>query len=493
MKFKLLLLIFLIVQCYLISCSPEQKSTISGIQIRSIQNNLNKNISRTLESDIFNDVNVGILITTADNENILFKRDEKRPYITASTFKVISSAVSLVKLGPDHQFKTPLLTDGRLSGDTLNGNLYISGKGDPGLKIDNIHDAVDQLRKKGLKRINGDIIYDVSYLDKEENRYKPNARNLYAPPGALNLNYNWIDVRVIDGSPAKLFLNPETSYARLTYNVKVADIDQPGRPVMTFKEYNWGDHFNIQGTITRWDKKYHYVHLGVSRPGLFTATILQVICKKKGIIITGKIREGRTPENADILSEIRSVPLKETVRVMNQESNNVIAETLNKVLGAEFISLPGTREKGLKVLKKFCILDIGMKENEFSIGDASGLSVNNRFSAYNFVKSLNYFYKDRKIRKALLPTLALQGHHPHAMIPVPPDHIKVLVKTGTLSVSGVNTVIGYILIESGPAFSFAVLANRKRPGPMTYSGTLTNPILTAIVNSLKEIYPIKKI
>ena len=60
--------------------------------------------------------------------------------------------------------------------------------------------------------------------------------------------------------------------------------------------------------------------------------------------------------------------------------------------------------------------------------------------------------------------------------------MRVLSKSGTLSATGVNTEVGYLIDEqTGRALSFAILAGRTRPGPLTYSGTLTNPILSAIL------------
>lgn len=483
-KHCLFLLLFLFIAC--------QKNDIKSIPIKRVkllQDFLTDSIYNILRNDIYNNVNIGIQISTIDGKNILFNIDENKPYITASALKVIPSAISLIKFGPDYIFKTPLMTDGKIEKRILKGNLYICGRGDPSLKISHLEDAVEKLKAMGIAQINGDIYYDISYLDEEKNRYPPNARNLYAPPCALTVNYNWINIAIDNGQPPKLTLIPETSYAKLTYNVEISSIDTPGRPEMFYHQYNWGDHFTIKGTITRWDKKYHYVWLGVSRPGLYGATLFKEICIKKGIIITGTIKKRKAPKKARILMEMNSSALKEAVQVMNQESNNVIAELLNKNLGAEFHSVPGTRQKGLEVLRDFCIKEIRLQD-EFNIDDASGLSVKNRFSAYQFTQALNYFHQDSKIRNSFLPTLARQGHHPHAMLPVPPDNLKILVKTGTLSVRGVNTVIGYIIIEKfNEAFSFAVLANRQEPGLMTYSGTLTNPILIAIVKSFKKVYP----
>jgi PBP4 family serine-type D-alanyl-D-alanine carboxypeptidase len=190
------------------------------------------------------------------------------------------------------------------------------------------------------------------------------------------------------------------------------------------------------------------------------------------------------PRTAKVLQKHEGLPLAEIVRVMNQESNNVIAEMINKSLGAEFVSLPGTREKGLSVLRAFLVSEMGFPEGSFSIGDSSGLSTDNRLSARQVCKVLGRFYAREKTRSAFVPTLARQGHHPHAMNPVPPDSIKVYVKTGTLSVQGVNSIAGYCMADrTGEIFTFAILASRKKTGPMTYSGTLTNPLVGAMVKA----------
>ena len=173
------------------------------------------------------------------------------------------------------------------------------------------------------------------------------------------------------------------------------------------------------------------------------------------------------------------------VQVMNRESNNVIAETLGKVLGAEIVSRPGTRGKGIKAMTDLMVRTAGMRPGSFTLADASGLSAGNRFSANQITGLLNTLRGNPAIRDAFMESLAEQGHHPHAMNPVPPAGIKVLVKTGTLSVQGVNTVAGYILVrKTGLLLSFAILANRDKPGPMTYSGTLTNPLLKVLIETV---------
>lgn len=486
MKMKMILLMILLIAADL-SCNQDISDTLSTREAEKLKQYLSAYIQKTLQNDLFRNVNVAIQISSVDNRHCVFSKDTAKPYIPASAIKIIPSATALIKFRPDYRFQTPVLTEGTIKDRSLNGNIYLKGQGDPALTIENLKQAVQQLKKKGIAQINGDIIYDITYLDEEKNRYAPNARNLYTPACALTVNYGWLDIKIIETTPPQLKLIPQTSYAKLTYDVQLSSSFTPGRPAMTYQTYAWGDHFSIKGTISGWDRQYNYVWLGASRPALYCATLFKETCIQNNIKITGRIKQDKTPDKAAVLTTMESIELKEIVKEMNQKSNNIIAETLNKDLGARYISLPGTRQKGLSVINKFLKQEIGLPEKEFTIADASGLSHQNLFSAASFIKALNYFYKDTEIRKAFIPTLAPQGHHPHARDPVPPDDIKIYVKTGTLSVRGVNTCVGYIVLEkTKQVFSFAVLANRPAPGPMTYSGTLTNPVLKAIVNALKK-------
>ena len=252
---------------------------------------------------------------------------------------------------------------------------------------------------------------------------------------------------------------------------------------MTYQEFPWGDQYSIRGTVTDWDKRYRYLRLGVSRPGLYAATLFQEACGSSGITIEGAIRKGTAPPDSKRLDRVSSAPLKDILRMMNQESNNLIAEIVNKNLGAIFGSPPGTRAKGIAVIKRFCVEKIGILAEELSIHDACGLSAKNRLSASHFVKALNYFSTDSALTSTFLSTLNRKTYR----LSNKQTSIHLLSKSGTLSVSGVNTEVGYIVLNNtGTIFSFAILANRTRRGPMTYSGTLTNPLLNAIIGAFES-------
>jgi len=456
---------------------------LSAERAAELQQLLSRAIDARLREAAYRDVNVGIKILTIDGHHVLYQRDAEVPRIPASAIKVISSGVILSKFGADYRFETPLRTDGELRDGVLAGHLYLVGSGDPSLRLSHLQAAAGEVAAAGIRRIDGDLVYDLALLDEEKPRYPPNARHLYAPPAALTVNSNWIDLKLEDGPPPKLTPIPETSYARLDYRIRVSNSENPGKPPMTYREEPWGDHYTIRGTVTRWDKRYHYLRLCVSRPGLFAATLLKEALGDSGVELGGKLRPGPVPPGAKTLLVIRTDPLRDAIRILNQESNNVVAELLNKDLGAYFGSVPGTRAKGLAILRQFCREQIGLDAAELTLADASGLATANRISPAQFTQALNYFY--RQAGMEFVETLAPQGHHPHARYPVPPEGMRLFVKSGTLPATGVNSSVGYILLDrTGEVFSFAVLVNRRHRGPMAYSGTYTNPITASIVRAI---------
>ncbi|MCP4654708.1 MAG: D-alanyl-D-alanine carboxypeptidase/D-alanyl-D-alanine-endopeptidase, partial [bacterium] len=396
---------------------------VSAERAAELQLLLSGAIDARLRQATYREVDVGIKILTLDGRHVLYQRDADSPRIPASAIKVLSSGIILIRFGADFRFETPLRTTGEIRDGVLTGDLYLVGSGDPSLMLSHLQAAAGELVAAGIRRIDGDLVYDLALLDEERPRYPPNARHLYAPPAALTVNYNWIDLKLDDGPPPRLTPIPETSYARLDYQIKVSGSENPGKPPMTYCEQPWGDQYTIRGTVTRWDKRYHYLRLCVSRPGLFAATLLKEALGEKGVDLRGGLRPGPVPPGAGTLLVIRTEPLRDAIRILNQESNNVVAELLNKDLGAYFGSAPGTRAKGLAILRKFCRDEIGLDEGKLTLADASGLATANRISPAQFTQALNYFY--RRAGMVFVETLAPQGHHSHARYPVPPDGMKI--------------------------------------------------------------------
>lgn len=90
------------------------------------------------------------------------KKQRMRP---ASTQKIITSVVALSELGTEHQHRTTLYTYGKQKGKTLTGGICVRGGFDAHLGAGDVNRMVEALLRKGIKRIEGPLLLDLSFKD----------------------------------------------------------------------------------------------------------------------------------------------------------------------------------------------------------------------------------------------------------------------------------------------------------------------------------------
>lgn len=118
--------------------------------------------------------NAGIKISCkvlhADYDKVMYELDPEMAMIPASITKIVTGATAYSKLGANYVIPTIAYTDDNdIKDGIINGNLYIKGFGDPDLNSGDIQTLADEITKKGIKEITGNIVADESYFD---NNYK---------------------------------------------------------------------------------------------------------------------------------------------------------------------------------------------------------------------------------------------------------------------------------------------------------------------------------
>lgn len=135
--------------------------------------NLLQEIEKILNTSGLKNSKFGVSIYSIDKNQFIFQRNSSAPLIPASTTKLFSSFAALSLLGKDYQVRTQVYTDAKkIRESTLDGNLYIVGKGDCLLNINDVEVLADQIRNLGIKRITGAIYGDGSFFDGESSRYQ---------------------------------------------------------------------------------------------------------------------------------------------------------------------------------------------------------------------------------------------------------------------------------------------------------------------------------
>lgn len=107
-------------------------------------------------------IDQGILIETLDGGSQLAALNEEQLFNPASVLKIATTLAALEKWGANYRFETSFLTDGYIDPDnhTLYGDLVFFSEGDPTFRLKMAHELIRQLRKSGIRRVQGDFVVD---------------------------------------------------------------------------------------------------------------------------------------------------------------------------------------------------------------------------------------------------------------------------------------------------------------------------------------------
>lgn len=117
---------------------------------------------------IFDRTQLGLAVYDLTDGRYLYRRGERQCLRPASTMKVVTAIAALHTLGTDYHYSTRLvLPDGaEAKGDSIvRGNIEIRAAFDPLLSKDDLQTLVAALAAEGVRRIEGDIVADVSLKD----------------------------------------------------------------------------------------------------------------------------------------------------------------------------------------------------------------------------------------------------------------------------------------------------------------------------------------
>ena len=428
----------------------------------------NRNLETILRGEIPDNLSVSVQVADLETGRVLMEKNPDHPLIPASTMKVVTSAAALHALNPDFTFLTEALVE-NASGSSV-GNLYLRGYGDPYLVSEELYALTRLIREKGLEEIRGNIIVDDSYfvpdqpLDENE---QLGYRSYHAPYGALSLNFNSLKILIHPGDkpgkPARVAIDPISEYAVVKADIKTVKGSKPCQANIIKETTADGQEIiKLEGEVgIHSTTKGRYVN--VATPSLYTGEVFKEFLLREGIRVTGRVVRGKVPSNAVLYAEFNSRPLSLIVYWLNKFSNNFMAEQINMALGAKVLGPPGTREKGLSVIRKY-LLSCGIAPDCFSLSEASGLSRNNRLSASALVRVLLVAARDFSYNSEFMASLGVSGVDGTLKEKLidPGAKRRIRGKTGTLR--GVNALTGYGMARDGKRFAFAVLVNSKEKG-----------------------------
>jgi D-alanyl-D-alanine carboxypeptidase/D-alanyl-D-alanine-endopeptidase (penicillin-binding protein 4) len=451
------------------SCSPLYRSQND----EAVLLNLRKSIDGILADSIFIPARAGVKIVSLSDGRVLYQRDSKALFHPASNLKLLTTATALHVLGIDYKFKTAVYSDSAIQDGDLPGNVYIKGFGDPDLTSGDVTWMVGRLKEKGLKRIHGDVVGDVSFFDDLfwGNGWmwddEPSAYEAFITP--LSINKNCVKVLVKPGEkvgdPVQVHLNPETKYVELM-NSGLTGSDTITSTIEVTRRFK--ERLNtivVKGTLPRSSQEREFT-LSVWQPERYAVKIFQEELEREGIVVEGTARLGSVGEGLKPIV-LHEWPIDSVVMNLNKVSDNLSAENTLKVMAAEKRGPPGTSKNGISIVNEY-LSSIGIDTSSYLMADGSGVSHYNLVNAETIVDLLSAIYREKDLFDLFyrsLPVAGLDGTLEKRMRGTSAEG-KVRAKTGTET--GVSSLSGYVQGRDGNVIVFSILMQDFIGSPRPY-------------------------
>jgi serine-type D-Ala-D-Ala carboxypeptidase/endopeptidase (penicillin-binding protein 4) len=481
---------------------------------------LTREIAAVLSQQPLNRAHWGVDVVDLDTGKALYSQNSDQLFLPASNAKLFTTAAALAIAGPDYRFRTTVEAEGKIdTNGRLLGDLVIFGRGDPNISgrvlpyalktqrtpphTQILEEMADQVARNGLKIVDGDLIGDDTFYAFERYAEGWAWDDLQwidgAPVSALTFNDNVVFVNVLPGEhpgdKAVVTIEPETNYYELD-NRAVTSSAGVTRRVGIHRDPG-SKKIVLWGSLPLGDAGMKEP-MSIEDPAEFVAQLFRTMLERRGITIRGKTRarhgEGAEffdqqiahpnvptteapPSSANcpmgsamklqefsgpnvpsnkVLAEHFSGPLLDDIRVTNKVSENLHAELALRLAG-KLRGYGGSFEGGVAAVKQF-LLQAGLKEDEFTFLDGSGLSRRDLVTPAATVQLLIYAARQPwgPAFEESLPVSGMDGSLSDRFQKTPAVGL-IHAKTGSLS--HVNALSGYGQTQTGKRFVFSIFCN----------------------------------
>ena len=410
---------------------------------------------------------VGIEVREIKARTPLISLNANEAMNPASTMKLLTTYAGLELLGPAYTWKTEAYLHGKLEQGVLHGDLILRGYGDPKFTVEKFWLWLRDLRSRGLREIQGNLVLDRSAF--EPLPHDPAVfdnepiRPYNMGPDALLLNFNAVRLRFIpDGEQIRIISEPELAGIKLDNRITPIASSVANTNVLTSCS-NWddaisaqltGDTILLQGSFPAQcgECEQHVCLLPSPR---YLYSVFRALWQEMGGTLNGEMVEGTVPASATFFAVHHSQPLGELIRDINKFSNNVMARQL-------FLSLGGNEEPASVARSKLVLYKwLAQKKLNFPelvLENGAGLSRHERISAHNLAILLQSAQRSPWAAEfaASLPIAGVDGTLKKRFNGSPTlNHAHL--KTGSLE--GVKSVAGYVQAHSGKQWVMVFLIN----------------------------------
>lgn len=402
--------------------------------------------------------------------NVLINHNPAVPRNPASVMKMVSTWAALSTLGPEHTWRTSLMAQqGGVVDEqgSLQGPLYIKAGGDPFLTIPDLWNMLRELRMRGIKNI-GDVVIDRSVFGSI-------STDPYAFDGAGDRPYNASpDALVVGLGASRIVLQPDANAkqwlafvdpplpgVRVEGNVEWANGSCPGSPAINTRVAQTAGNvvISLSGRAAGSCGEFSVYRLSHSQPEFFEA-VFRMLWKELGGTLARDVKAGSIPGSAKAVVWHDSRPLLEQIRMINKQSNNLMATMVLLSAGESMQGRGATTASAERAVEQVLNRQ-GINTQGWRIDNGSGLSRDARLTAQGLAQMLQQAWRSNYMPE-FISSLAIAGVDGTVGRRFRDSDAagRAHLKTGTLR--DARALAGYVLDSQGKRYVMVSMVNDPR-------------------------------
>lgn len=429
-------------------------------------------------SELIRNGTLSVSVKSVADKKTIFAINSEKSLPSASILKLVSTATILSVLGGDFRYQTFLEYDGYVKKDTLVGNIYIRGTGDPSLGSDRFKEYPSSaaliarwtaaIQKVGIKYIKGDVLADASYFDSNslaDSWIWGDLGNYYgAGVSGLNFNDNQYRIKfkpgVGEGDPAGFQgIEPAIPYLIFTNRVTTGERGSGDKTVVYGNPLS--NQIILTGTVPRGVPTFS-VKGSIPDPAIYAAYALkQSLSATVQIIpetLTFKlVKTASMLGPKKVLDEYKSPPLREICQQANFWSVNLYADSFLKKAGKVLEGKSDYDDAAKAVTNYWWNRKADMRG--FFIKDGSGLSPSGSVTTNNMTDILSLVTKEASYPD-FYKSIAVLGLNGTVRNLGKGTKAAGNIRAKSGSIEGTRAYAGYVTTKSGSVLTFAIIANK---------------------------------
>jgi len=331
----------------------------------------------------------GILVQTLGDRQTLYAQDAERYFIPASNLKLLTTAAVLEVLGDRYTIRTSVYQT-----NSDNVVLRVVGRGDPSLTDAELDQLAKQIRDRHITQIN-QLIADDHYFQGDAINptweWEDVQSGYGAPVNSLILNENLIGLTLFPqslGQPLRVVWDDPAEGTRWQIDNRSRTVAATAEESVQVGRDLERSQLNVRGQL-RVGSKPETAAIAITQPSRYFLQRFKQALRQRGIQVAQSfVATELTETQGAEIAAVESEPLAKLIAEVNQQSNNLYAESLLRTLGVtQSPQADSSLDAGLEAMKK-ALFQLGIDSASYNLVDGSGVSRHNWVTPETLVQTL---------------------------------------------------------------------------------------------------------